>query len=395
MAFLRYALPAMAVAGSAVAQCGSGATTTIQNSGDASEIASCTTYDGSIAIETGTTDDIDFGSLRSISGSLIVQEVDRISSIGGSGLESIGDSFTLDNVQTLSTLNFPQLTEVKSIEWIGLPALQGLSFTSGIQSVESLSIQNTNLGSLEGIDLETVDTFFVANNVYLTEINMQLANVETSLQIAANGEEVEVEFPNMEWAFNMTFRNCSRISLPSLAAVNGSLGFYTNYFESLAAPNLTTIGGGLSFVSNEELTNASFPELKTVSGGLQLANNTALEEVTGFPSLTRVGGALDINGNFSEVEIPELDDVRGAMNLQSSENIDEICSHFQGLKGDRTIKGPYTCAGERSNPQGQGSLPDGTSSGSGSSDSPNPANKAYISGATGVMGVIAAIFGML
>ena len=229
-----------------------------------------------------------------------MQEVDRISSIGGSGLESIGDSFTLDNVQTLSTLNFPQLTEVKSIEWIGLPALQGLSFTSGIQSVESLSIQNTNLGSLEGIDLETVDTFFVANNVYLTEINMQLANVETSLQIAANGEEVEVEFPNMEWAFNMTFRNCSRISLPSLAAVNGSLGFYTNYFESLAAPNLTTIGGGLSFVSNEELTNASFPELKTVSGGLQLANNTALEEVTGFPSLTRVGGDLDINGNFSE-----------------------------------------------------------------------------------------------
>ena len=58
--------------------------------------------------------------------------------------------------------------------------------------------------------------------------------------------------------------------------------------------------GGLSFVANADLTNASFPQLKTISGGLLIANNTAFEEVTGFPALTRVGGAVDISGNFTE-----------------------------------------------------------------------------------------------
>lgn len=86
------------------------------------------------------------------------------------------------------------------------------------------------------------------------------------------------------------------------------------------------------------------------------------------------------------------------MNLQSTEQINAICNHFKPLaSSNNVIKGPYTCAGERANPKGQGTLQDGTSSGSGggSSNSPNAASHRYISGATGVMGVIAAIFGML
>ena len=100
----------------------------------------------------------------------------------------------------------------------------------------------------------------------------------------------------------------------------------------------------------------------------------------------------------NSVQLPKLDDVRGAMNLQSSEQINGVCDYFEPLaSSNNVIKGPYTCAGERSNPRGQGTLQDGTSSGSGgdSSESPNAANHRYISGATGVLGVIAAIFGML
>jgi hypothetical protein len=96
--------------------------------------------------------------------------------------------------------------------------------------------------------------------------------------------------------------------------------------------------------------------------------------------------------------MPDLNDVRGAMNLQSSEQINDVCDHFKPLSSsNNVIKGPYTCAGERANPRGQGTLQDGTSSGSGggSSSSDNAAPTRYISGATGVLGVMAAIFGML
>lgn len=84
------------------------------------------------------------------------------------------------------------------------------------------------------------------------------------------------------------------------------------------------------------------------------------------------------------------------MNLQSSENIDSVCSHFQPLsQNSGVIRGKFSCAGERAHPGREGSLPDGTSSGSGSSSSSSAASYRYISGATGVMGVIAAMFGML
>merc|ERR1712070_962167 len=135
-----------------------------------------------------------------------------------------------------------------------------------------------------------------------------------------------------------------------------------------------------------------------VGGGLNVANNTALRSIA-FPQLETVVGALDFYGNFTNVSLPELSDVRGAFNLQSSRDISEACDKFDGMH-DRSgvIKGEYTCKGADPNPQGTGTLPDGTSDGgtssssSSSSSSDSGASTIYISGATGVMGVVAAIF---
>lgn len=398
MAALRYLVPALAVAGRAAAQC-SAATTTIQNAGDASALASCTTFSGSIAIATGTTDQIALDGIQRITGSLIADNVTQVTQLSADSLDTIGDSFSLSSLTILSSLNFPRLTNVQTIDWTALPALQGLSFTTGVQQASSVSIQNTQLNTLDGINLQTVDQMTIANNNYLDDISMQLGNVTTSLILEANGRNVSANFPNLEWAFNMTFRNCSTVTIPSLASLNGSMGFYANFFESIAAPNLTTVGGSLSFVSNEDLTNISFPELKTVTGGLQVANNTELKSIDGFPALETVGGALDFSGNFTDVKLPALTDVRGAFNLQSSGDISDACNTFEPLSGsNNVIKGTYTCHGGESNPGGTGTLSPGTNSGSGSSSSStasSSANGIYISGATGVMGVVAAIFGLL
>lgn len=82
--------------------------------------------------------------------------------------------------------------------------------------------------------------------------------------------------------------------------------------------------------------------------------------------------------------------------MQSTENLDDVCSHFESLAGsNNVIKGEYTCSGEQSTPGGAGTLPDGTNSGSGSSSSSSAAVPMLIPGATGVLGVVAAIFGLL
>lgn len=102
----------------------------------------------------------------------------------------------------------------------------------------------------------------------------------------------------------------------------------------------------------------------------------------------------------SSAQLPKIMDIRGAFNISSSQDISSICSHFQPLSGQsNVIKGSYTCNSKLGNStSSSSSSSSGTSSSSGSSSSSSPSSAAYavqISGATGLLGVVAAIFGLL
>ncbi|EKG21451.1 hypothetical protein MPH_01249 [Macrophomina phaseolina MS6] len=392
--FAKYALPVIAAAAGANAACSASATTTIQNAGDATAIATCTTFSGSIAIATGVAGDISLNSVREITGTLVANNATALTSLSADSLESIG-TFELAELTVLSSLSFPRLSQVDRIDWTGLPALPSLAFTQGVKQAGSVNIQNTFLSSLDGIDLEEVDTFFIANNNYLQDITVQFKNINEALTLSANGDKLKASFPNLEWAYNMTFRNVSEISTPSLASLNGSLGFYGDKIGNYSAANLTEVGGSLSFVGNGNLKNISLGALEKIGGGFQIADNPNLEGNLTFPSLKSVGGALDFSGNFSSVDLEDLDDVRGAFNLQSSENIDSTCSHFKSLSGNsNVIKGKYQCAGSQANPGGADTTP--TSSGSGSSaSSTGAAGHLDVTNAAGLgaAGVLAAMLG--
>jgi hypothetical protein len=251
-------------------------------------------------VATNAPDTINLDGIQELDGDLIVTNASQLSTLGADSLETIKGDFHLDEVQLLSSLNFPRLTNVENIIWNALANLQTLTFTSSVKKASIINIQNTQLNSLEGIDLVSVDTFILANNGYLEKVDLQLGNISTQLTLEANSVKLAASFPNLEWAFNMTFRNCASVAIPSLKSINGSMGFYSNNFDSLSGPNLTTVGGSLSFVSNTQLSNISLPQLTTVNGGFQLANNTELKTVNGFPKLKTVGGALDFYGNMTE-----------------------------------------------------------------------------------------------
>ena len=293
------------------AQCSNAATLTITQSADASALASCTTYSGSVAIPTGLStpqdtnghQQLSVDGVQVISGNLTVTNAIMLSSLSFGDLKTIG-GFELSGLTVLSELSFPQLTQVSSLNFTALPALQQMSFGgNGINQADSVLITNTGLSSLQGINnLESVSTFNVNNNAALQNISLQVTSIKNSLDIEANDGYVSgltTTFPLLETAQNMTFRNCSSVSLPSLANVTQDLGFYGNTMTSFAAPNLTTVGG-LIFVDNTDLTNISIPGLVSVNGSYQIANNTLLGKINGFQKLSVIKGALDFNGNFTE-----------------------------------------------------------------------------------------------
>jgi hypothetical protein len=356
---MRIALPALAVAGSAyAASCSVSATTTIQNSGDATAFASCKTFTGSIAIKTDAPGPIALDGIQTLKGNLVVNNNSAIGEISANSLTKIDGDFALSDCSSLNNINFPELKSVKAIRWIGLPLLRNTGFSKQVEEAQTIDIQNTDLVTLEGINIEKVNNMFIANNKFIDTIDMQIGNISESLTLTANNPSVKVSFPNLMWAYNMTFRNCSEVNVPSLEKLNNSLNLIGNTFESFSAPNLTDVGGALAIVSNFELKNITFPLLTEVGANLQVANNTKLSKIDGFNKLESIGGALDFNGNMSKVDLPAIDNIQGAFNIQSTGDIQGTCDdYFSPLKDKSKIQGDFVCVGRVEKPGGEGSDP--------------------------------------
>lgn len=293
------------------AQCSHSATLTVTASADASSLASCTTYSGSVSIPSDAAfaqdssghQSLSIDGIEKITNNLTITGLVNLATIQMGSLKSIG-GFTLGGLTVLSSLNMPQLSTIDSMNFTALPALQSLSFgNTGITQANTILISNTGLSSLMGINnLESVSSFNVNNNQALQNISLQVTSIKGALDIEANdgfSSGLTTSFPMLETAMNLTFRNCSTVDLPSLTNVSQYLGFYGNTMQTFIAPNLTTTGG-LVFVDNPALTNISIPELSSVNGSYQIANNTMLKQINGFEKLATIKGALDFNGNFTE-----------------------------------------------------------------------------------------------
>ncbi|KAK2816017.1 hypothetical protein FQN49_008067, partial [Arthroderma sp. PD_2] len=263
------------------------------------------------------------------------------------------------------SLQFDSLTAIKTVNFEALPKLQTLGFTKGVSKADRVRITNTDLTSLSGIALEGVTDMEITNNPHLTEVNVnQITNATGYINFAANHKDLKINFPNLQSAHNMTFRNTSSVSIPSLEKMDGLLGFYSNFFMDFTASNLTGTGD-LVFADNSNLNNISLPVLKTVKGAFQVANNTNLKAIDGVPKLQTVNGALDFSGKFNKVKLPGLKEVRGDTNVQSTETFG--CEPFEEFKSEDVIRGKLTCREKQEKPQSgddtDGGDDDSTSSG--------------------------------
>ncbi|RDW91400.1 hypothetical protein BP5796_02565 [Coleophoma crateriformis] len=391
-------LAAVAVSGvhsaSSASVC-SQATATINSAADATALASCSTISGSVLVGTAAAGTLDISGPKQITGDLIVENAGELTTLSSSSIGTIGGSFLLNNLTILSTLSMSSLVTVGKISWTALPALPSLTFPATVSSAKSVLITNTFLSTLDGINLMTVDTLDINNNNRLKTFSTQVANITALLNVDSNGQNLDLAFPNLIWAANMTIRNVSSISLPSLATVNGSLGFYENYFTSVSAPNLTSVtSGSLAFVANPSLANISMPLLKTIGGGDLIANNSGLDAIS-FPALSTVGGAIDFSGNFTTPTLPGLTDVKGGFNMQSTTSID--CTGFQKEKNSGVIQGTYTCKTTADATSGTSSSGSSTSSSASSSSTAKSAAFHISANSQSVIGlsVIGGFLGML
>ncbi|KAL2269149.1 hypothetical protein VTJ83DRAFT_3995 [Remersonia thermophila] len=381
---VKYLVPALAAFGSAAAQAGtctvSGGTTTVNSQAEATKLASCRTVRGSVVLGKQTGAAIDISGPQQITGDLRVEDNGDLETLSSSTLTSVGGAFVLKNVTKINAINFSKLTSVRALQWQSLSLLSSITL-GPLSSADEVTISDTVLQSLEGIDLTNVKKFNINNNRRLQQFSSKLATLDEELIIQANGIGLglTVDLPNLVWAANMAIANVTKFSVPSLKVVNGSARFDSNFFESFSAPNLThTEKGDISFVGNAALNNLTFPRLTVIGGGLLVANNTALDEINAFSKLERVGGAIKLRGNFTEVEFPALNTVEGAVDISSTADIRDTCEELSKFApanqgGDGTIAGVFSCTANNANANDD---IDGDTSDSGNIDGKDDENSA-------------------
>ncbi|CAI4055424.1 Ecm33p SKDI_02G1830 [Saccharomyces kudriavzevii IFO 1802] len=326
---------ALAANSSIASSCSLGSQATATAQADLDKISGCSTIVGNLTI-TGDLGSAALASVQEIDGSLTIYNATSLSSFSADSVKKITGDLNLKQLTILTSASFGSLQEVDSINLITLPAIA--TFSTDLQNANNIIVSDTALESVEGFStLKKVSVFNINNNKYLTSFQSSLQSVSDSLQFSSNGDNTTLAFDNLVWANNITLRDVNSVSFGSLQTVNASLGFINNTLPTLNLTQLNKVGQSLSIVSNDELSKAAFNNLTAIGGGFIIANNTQLKDIDGFSKVQTVGGAVDVTGNFSTLDLSSLKSVRGGANFDSTGNFS--CNALKKLQSNGAIQG--------------------------------------------------------
>ncbi|ODQ78293.1 hypothetical protein BABINDRAFT_181292 [Babjeviella inositovora NRRL Y-12698] len=339
--------------------CSFTATQTVTAAADYQKLNACNAIKGSIVFENAGLDTVIFNP-QYVYGDVIVRNATLLTSFVAPNLVEITGDFVLNGLTILSNLNLAALVSVGTLSWTALPALEstGLTKAVGISKAQSVSISDTSLINLDGLNAVDVAIYDINNNNALENIDVFLQTVTDNLFVQYNSKNVEVSFPDLKWVGNLSVADVGSFEATNLQTVNGSVYFINNTFESLDLKNLTS-AGAFTVSDNSDLTELNFNSLKEVTGAFVIANNSDLTTVDKFGALTTVG-TLVMDGGFNNVTLPSLSAVRGTFNFASTGTAD--CDAFSGV----------TVRGKTSSSLGS----DATTAKSKSSDSSSSSSKA-------------------
>lgn len=272
-------------------------TRTISNDADATEMATCTVFSGSIAIATSMPGEVEVLGVTEVLEDFVVANNSFITSLGSESLKRINGNFKMFNTTILSTVSFPALIQVGTLDWSALPAVSFFNFTAGLSTVTNFTIANTFLSSFEGINLKNADNIHINNNLRLQELSLPLEASSVSINIVQNGLKLAVDFPSLKTAGTINLSRISSISMQALTYLSGRLLLLNSGLTKFNVDTLTVVGTNLTIQNNANLVSTSFQGLLSADS-IDITNNSALVAV----GLGKFGDASDINieGDFTK-----------------------------------------------------------------------------------------------
>ncbi|KAF3399049.1 hypothetical protein DPV78_007205 [Talaromyces pinophilus] len=315
----------------------------IASQADADDIASCGSANADIEISEDYTGALILNGITKTTRSLIFQGVTNLTSFAAPDLLVIDGNLTLASCILLTDLTLGELNFVGDMKLEDLPNLQSLNFTSGMRTVSGISIVNTGLTTLDGLEISSAsDGINIPANTALTDITFPSLTNTSIFSIHANNPKMKVNLPSLAAVQDLTIENVTSLSIPGLYQVTGQLLIAGSSIDSFSTGPLKN-GGGILFIDNPFLSNISMPDLTSLSGDLVITGNEALQQITGFTGLADVHGNIDVTGNYTGFALPWLMAVNGSFDATSQSDFGG-CATFDELKQDNVIQGAYTCS---------------------------------------------------
>lgn len=289
----------------------------IRNSKQLEQYHSCQVILNDLEIENYNDPLIQLNDLRKISGDLIIKNCPELVRIESDSLQTIGKSFTMHRLTSLSLISFPKLVHMRSLSWEVIPLLSLVRFNQDITDIEDIKISDTSLTGFSGFQTKSLRSLDINNNRFLDAINCQVEKIDRHLHITSNGKNLQVDLPNLQSVNNVSINDVLELKVPKLQEIKQSISFNNNGFSQLLLTNLLKIGGTLSILENFKLNQIDLDNLQEINGGLMIINNSNINNIDFFPELQVIDGGLEIYGKFASIKIPKLKLIRGSVSIKN------------------------------------------------------------------------------
>ncbi|CAK7894009.1 cell surface GPI-anchored protein ECM33 [[Candida] anglica] len=362
--------------------------TTITAATGVEQLNACPTIAGDIEVTGDQLGNVDLSSVEEISGNIKLFNSSSVTAINLNQLGKISGSLSITALTQLFSVDLSSLDEVETLSLVSLPSFATLNINKGISKASSIELSDTALSTLNGFTttFNTIGSLNVNNNKNISTIDLSNLNtVSQGLILSFNNDNCTVDISNLNWASNLTIQDVSEINASNLTSVNGTFNIAYNTFKEVEFDNLKEVGGAFQFYANDDVNDIAFDKLETIGGEFRLFNNTDLQDMNStFPKLSKVKGAVNVQGVFGNFTLPDLSEVNGDFTVITTDE-DFSCDDFDNLHSKSSIEGHnYTCsAPTKSSSQSGSKTGSGSgskSTGSGSSDSSSSSGSSSFSG---------------
>ncbi|KAJ4364284.1 cell wall protein Ecm33 [Ascochyta clinopodiicola] len=255
----------------------------INSTDDVATLNQCTTFIGDVSITAKGIDEITLNGLKAVTGTLQITDVKGLLSISSTTLESVS-TLILKELPTLTTLTLPALTNFSKLDFADLTALNSCEIaTGGLQSdVHEVSIANTALETMDWLKWPVSSTLTISSNTKLTEFKLP--------------------------------------------------------YDRISA------GSSYQISINSALSNLDFSQLTGIYGSLTINGNR--DSQMNFDKLQTIDGYVRLSGPFTNVTMPALTGINGALRAESTKNILNFCNW---LSVQNQLLGHYDCTANSTN----------------------------------------------